>query len=77
MGGASPEVTIYDAESGARVSACKGHTAGIYALSFSPDSRTLAAGGFDGNVRLYSVQSGELAKAFVPVPISAGLRSSK
>jgi hypothetical protein len=77
VGGASPEVTVYDAESGQRVAACKGHTAGIYTLAFSPDGQTLATGGFDGQVRLYHVKTGELARAFVPVPIASGSGSQR
>ena len=67
--GAAPEVNVYDADSGARVAVCKGHTAGIYTVTFSPDSGTVAAGGFDGLVRLYDTGTGELKKAFVPVPL--------
>ncbi len=77
VGGASPEVTIYDAESGKQTAACKGHSAGIYAVAFSPDSGTLATGGFDGQVRLYKVATGELIKEFIPVPITSNLRSQK
>lgn len=80
VGGASPEVTVYDAESGQRVSACKGHTAGIYTIAFSPDGQTLASGGFDGQVRLCQVSTGQLTKAFIPVPITpvvASLGSGK
>ena len=80
VGGASPEVTIYDANSGERVAACKGHSAGIYTIAFSPDGQTLASGGFDGQVRLCQVSTGQLTKAFIPVPISAaiaGLGSAK
>jgi WD40 repeat protein/mono/diheme cytochrome c family protein len=73
VGGASPEVTIYDAESGNRVAACKGHSAGIYTVAFSPDGKTLASGGFDGQVRLCNVSTGELTKAFVPVPLTTAL----
>src|SRR6185436_3936789 len=69
VAGAAPEVNIYDAETGARVAACKGHAAGIYSVAFSPDSGTVAAGGFDGMVRLYDAATGELKKQFVPVPV--------
>jgi WD40 repeat protein len=79
VAGASPEVVIYDAESGKRTASCKGHRAGIYAVAFSPDGQTLATGGFDGEVRLYRVATGELAKEFIPVPITGpeNLRSQK
>ena len=70
VAGASPEVTVYDADSGRRVAACKGHKAGIYTVDFSPDGQMLATGGFDGQVRLYRVSTGELAKSFIPVPIT-------
>ena len=76
VAGASPEVTIYDAESGLRVASCRGHKAGIYTVAFSPDGQTLATGGFDGQVRLYRVATGELARAFVPVPIEQSSTAS-
>lgn len=79
VGGAAPQVNVYDAETGARLAACKGHTAGIYTLAFSPDSATLAAAGFDGIVRLYDA-AGQMKKEFVPVPLQktvTELRSSR
>jgi WD40 repeat protein len=71
VGGSAPEVNVYDAGTGARVSACKGHSAGIYSVAFSPDGATLATGGFDGSVRLYNAATGALQKAFVPVPLES------
>jgi WD40 repeat protein len=71
VAGASPEVTVYDVDSGRLVTTCKGHDAGIYTIAFSPDGQTLATAGFDGEVRLYRTNTGELAKAFIPVPITA------
>ncbi len=69
VGGAAPEVNVYDADTGARVAACRGHSAGIYSVAFSPDSATIATGGFDGTLRLYDAATGALKKAFVPVPL--------
>jgi len=69
VAGAAPEVTLYDAESGKRIAALTGHTAGIYALAYAPDSKQIATGGFDGKVRLYDTGTGKLIREFIPVPI--------
>ena len=69
VGGAAPSVNIYNAETGERVAACKGHSAGIYTVAFSPDSAHVATGGFDGQVRLYRTSDCTLEKTFVPVPL--------
>lgn len=72
VGGAGSAVTIYDAETGERAAACKGHTAGIYSIAFSPDGARLATGGFDGRVRLYRAADCQLETSFIPVPMAGG-----
>jgi len=69
VAGAGPSVNLYDAETGALTASCKGHSAGIYSVAFSPDSAHLATGGFDGQVRLYRTADCTLEKAFIPVPL--------
>ena len=69
VAGAGASVNLYDADTGARTAACKGHFAGIYSVVFSSDSAHLATGGFDGQVRLYRSSDCGLEKAFIPVPL--------
>jgi WD40 repeat protein len=70
VAGLSPVVNLYDAETGERKASCKGHNAGIYTVAFSPDSKQLATGGFDGKVRIYNTADCSLLHSFVPVPLS-------
>ena len=49
------DVRIYDAETGDLVARCGGHEGGTYAVTFTPDGRELAAGGFDGVLRFYDL----------------------
>ena len=42
---------------------------GIYAIAFSPDSKTLAATGSDGHIRLLDATNGKENKKFLPVTL--------
>lgn len=74
VAGIAPTVHIYQAETGALASTCQGHEAGIYTAAFSPDSKQLATGGFDGKIRIYDAASCQLLNTFIPAPISGGAR---
>lgn len=49
----------------------------IYAVAFRPDGKHVAVAGFDGKVRLYSVETGKLVKEFVPVDITTTETAAK
>ncbi len=44
---------------------------GLYAAVFSPDGKTIAAGGQDGLIRLIDAETGAVARELVPVPVEA------
>ena len=72
VAGAAQEVRVYTAgKDGKRVATFKGHEGAIFALAFHPTTNWLAAGGFDGSVRIYdyAAKSNQVVRAFVPVPI--------
>jgi WD40 repeat protein len=71
VGGAGPEVRIHDSAEGKRVATLKGHEGAIFALAFHPSTNIVVTGGFDGKVRLYEGDKGELKHAFIPVPLKA------
>ncbi len=44
---------------------------GVYAVSISPDNRSVAAAGADGQVRLIDATTGEIVKQFLPVELAS------
>lgn len=50
---------------------------GVYAAAFSPDGKTIAAGGQDGLVRLMDSGSGKIVDEFVPVKIDAAAAAAQ
>jgi WD40 repeat protein len=69
--GSEKEARVFDAKSGSRLAALAGHDGGIFAVAFSADSKWVATGGYDGVIRVFEAKTGKVARAFVPVPISA------
>lgn len=51
-------VKITDATSGNTVAQLAGHKDNVWAIAFSPDSRTCATGSYDGTIKIWDVASG-------------------
>ena len=75
VGGLSGEIPIYNTETAERVATCKADQDGVFVLRFRPDGKQLAAGGFDGHVRLYDPASGKPVKEFQAVPLQVSKAS--
>lgn len=57
-------VRLWDLASGKRLAELKGHERAVAGLAFSPNSRRLASGSFDGTLRLWDVEGqAELCRA--------------
>jgi mono/diheme cytochrome c family protein len=64
------QVRGYETDSGKQVWNLDLPETGVYALTCSPDGKTLAVGGADGSVRLVDTASGSLQNSFVPVRLA-------
>ena len=65
------EVRVYETDSGKMLVKMAGQTGPVFAVAFSKSGKFVACGGFDGLVRLYDAESGQLVKEFSPVPPGA------
>ena len=63
------EVRTYQADTAKRISTFEKIKTPIFALSFHPNGKVVASGGFDGVVRLHDPLTGSFIKEFVPVPM--------
>jgi hypothetical protein len=64
------EVRVYNSMDGAVVWKAEIPEGGIFTIDFSPDGNVVAAGGFDGDLRLYNAADGSMIKRFAPVEVT-------
>jgi roadblock/LC7 domain-containing protein len=62
---------VYRVKDGTRLATLGGAQGTLFSVAFRPDGKQVAVGGLDGQVRLFDLPSGQIAKAFVPVPLAA------
>ncbi len=66
------EVRVYTSGGDRRICICPAAGAGgMFCAGFSPDAKRLYTAGFDGKVRMYSAENGQVLNTFVPVPITS------
>lgn len=69
LGGTGPEARIYRTSDGGRAAVLKGHKGAIFTMAWQPGASRVATAGYEGRVRLFDSESGDLLKEFVPMPI--------
>ncbi len=65
------EVRVYDANDSRQIAKLQIEPGPVFAVDLSPDGATGVAAGFDGKLRLFKADTGELIKEFIPVPIES------
>jgi WD40 repeat protein len=70
VAGVGSEIRLHNARDGRKLQTFKGPEGATFALAFHPTNQWLAAGGFDGQVRIFdtAARSNHLIRAFIPVP---------
>ncbi len=71
------EVRVYAVASGAQVMRAEIPSGGLFTVAFSADGKSVACGGFDGQVRIVDAATGQIVKAFFPVPVGQPVAAAK
>ena len=74
--GSIGEARVY-AEDGKKIATLGGHEGAVFAVAFSPDGKQVCTGGFDGMVRIFDAEKGNLVKAFAVVQIESSLQAAR
>ncbi|MGL4460849.1 MAG: WD40 repeat domain-containing protein, partial [Planctomycetia bacterium] len=63
-------VVVYQYADAKLVSTFEGQKGAVYSVAWSPDGKTVASAGFDGDVRLNDPADGKLLKVFSSAPLT-------
>jgi WD40 repeat protein len=55
-GGSDGTVRLWDAASGAALTAVEGHKNSVYGLAFAPHERQIASASFDRSIRVWQIE---------------------
>ena len=68
---------MYDANDSKQISRTELKDGGAFAVSFHPDGATVAAGGFDGKIRLLDAATGEVKQEFYPIELETEVAANE
>jgi WD40 repeat protein/mono/diheme cytochrome c family protein len=71
------EVRVYEAADGKQVARSEIKTSGVFSVAFQPDGQAVAAGGYDGKIRLIDVATGNVKQEFYPVPLETEVAATQ
>ncbi|WP_422730895.1 WD40 repeat domain-containing protein, partial [Nostoc cycadae] len=57
-------ITLWNVETGKKISTFTGHSSTVVSVSFSPDGRLLASGSLDGTIKLWNIKTGKKIGTF-------------
>lgn len=68
MAGADASIREFDIESRKLTRELKGHSDWVYALAYEAGSKRMASGSYNGEIRIWDLEKGELLKSFTAAP---------
>jgi mono/diheme cytochrome c family protein len=71
------EVRVFEEADGKQISRTEVKNSGVFSVAFQADGQTVAAGGYDGKVRLIDVATGTVKQEFFPVPLQTEVAATK
>lgn len=74
--GATGSARIYGTDDGKLLHELKGHARGVFSVAFAADGKHVVTGGFEGKVRIFNAETGELTKEFLPVEVTPAVAAT-
>ncbi|MBS0264806.1 MAG: hypothetical protein JSS02_22920 [Planctomycetes bacterium] len=68
--GGTGTVRIYSTDDAKLLFELPGHSRGVFTVAFAPDGKHVVTGGFEGKIRIFNAENGQLEREFIPVTVT-------